>query len=452
MSRFYLQCLFAVLLAFGTAVPGSFLSLFDEIGIVHADDDDNDDDDDNRPMQPREQAVRPPPKIQSTSIQPTPSVRAAHKSQPLPRKKQHPVAPRYSLQNPTFESGEVLAVDPSPDLLDRAKSLGFTVGRSVSLPGLGLRITRLRIPARLSPSQALSFLKRQIPGGNFVLNHIYRVNAEPCRDGRCYGSVLIGWQDSEQCGSGIKLGMVDTAADRRHPALEGQKVVTRAFADGNRASSTLHGTAVAALLVGSLKSDFPGLLPQAELYAADTFTGSEPQNLRTNVFLLAQGFDWLLGQGVSVVNTSLTGPDNALLQTTIQRLQQHRVVVVAAAGNGGPKAPSAFPAAYPEAIAVTAIDRLLRPYRLANRGDYVTIAAPGVRIWTPSSKGGQYSDGTSFAAPYVTAVVAQLHHRQPHAIPADLKAQIQQTARDLGAVGKDAVFGWGLVQSTNRCD
>jgi subtilisin family serine protease len=208
---------------------------------------------------------------------------------------------------------------------------------------------------------------------------------------------------------------------------------------------------VAALLVGSGAGEFPGLLPKAELYAADTFIGTG-SNLRTNALLLGKGLDWLLEQQASVVNVSLTGPDNRLLHEVIKRLSARNIVVIAAAGNGGPGAPPAFPAAYPEAIAVTAVDQLLRPYRLANRGEYLTLAAPGVRIWTPGPRGGQYSDGTSFAAPYVTAVAALLRNQQPDLNPAALIDRLRNSARDLGSPGKDPVFGWGLVQSPGRCE
>jgi subtilisin family serine protease len=90
---------------------------------------------------------------------------------------------------------------------------------------------------------------------------------------------------------------------------------------------------------------------------------------------------------------------------------------------------------------------------LANRGTYVTVAAPGVRIWTPGADGeGRFNNGTSFATPYVTAISAQLLARQPRTPPRKLTELLAASARDLGAPGKDPVFGWGLVQSQGRCD
>ncbi|HRD92971.1 MAG TPA: S8 family serine peptidase [Accumulibacter sp.] len=351
-----------------------------------------------------------------------------------------------------YEPREVLAIDATPAMLDRARSLGFSIRETASLDRLGLRVTRLRTPAKQSAPQALRLLQRRIPGGDFALNHVYRIAAEPCPDNRCYGSDLIGWdRTSGSCGRGVKLGMVDTAVNVKAPVLAGRRVEIRPFAEDGKASAPTHGTAVAALLVGSATSEFPGLLPEAELYAADTFIGTGG-NLRTNALLLGKGLDWLLEKRTAVANVSLTGPDNKLLREVIERLSARNVAVVAAAGNGGPSAPPAFPAAYPEAVAVTAVDHLLRPYRLANRGDYVTVAAPGVRIWAPGPRGGQYSDGTSFAAPYGTAVAALLRQRQPDLNPATLVEQMRNGARDLGAPGKDPVFGWGLLQSPGRCD
>ncbi len=452
MSRLFPVGLLAVCLVFGMWSPVTLFGVFDGMSIARADDDaDDDDDDDDRRIRPGVRAVRPAQTIRPPS-RPRPSVQPKPPPKPRPKPQPQPVASHSGRKPATFEPRDILAINAGPAQLDRAKVLGFTISQTVSLPGLALEITRLRTPAKTNPPQALRILQQRIPDGWFALNHIYRTNAGPCENGRCYGSVLIGWQVSERCGSGLRLGMVDTAADKNHAALNGRTVVTRSFAEDGRPSSTAHGTAVAALLVGAASGGFPGLLPAAELYAADTFIGSDPAKTRTNVLLLAQGFNWLLEQQVSVINISLTGPDNKLLQEAIKRLHQRKLVLVAAAGNGGPSAPPAFPAAYPEAIAVTAVDSLLRPYHSANRGEYVTVAAPGVRIWTPGPQGGQYRDGTSFAAPYGTAVAALLRHQQPGLNPATLFEQMRNSARDLGAPGKDPVFGWGLLQSPGRCE
>lgn len=452
ISHILIQLLAAASLYLGTVLPVSLHGLFGVTGVAHADDDD--DDDDRRPIRPNFRLIIPnilliAPAMQAPARQRTKA--PPPKARKPPPTRQRPARAVARIEN--FEPREILAINAAPAVLNQARSLGFTLHQTVSLNRLNLRITRLRTPANRSSTQALRLVQRRIPNGDFVLNHVYRTAAEPCPEDRCYGFSLIGWnQAGGNCGRGVKLGIVDTAVNGKAPALAGRRVAIRAFADDGRASSPEHGTAVAALLVGSATSAFPGLLPEAELYAADTFVGTGV-NLRTNALLLGKGLDWLLEQQAAVVNVSLTGPDNRLLHEVIKRLSAHNVVVIAAAGNGGPGAPPAFPAAYPEAVAVTAVDKQLRPYRLANRGEYVTVAAPGVRIWTPGSGGGgQYSDGTSFAAPYGAAVAALLRHRQPGLSPAALTEQLRNSVRDLGAPGKDPVFGWGLLQSPGRCD
>ena len=95
---------------------------------------------------------------------------------------------------------------------------------------------------------------------------------------------------------------------------------------------------------------------------------------------VAEALDWMAGLRPTVVNTSFAGPDNPVLAAAIAAVLARGVPVVAAAGNGGPEAPPAYPAAYPGVIAATAVDRQMRPYGKANRGDYVAFAAPGVDV------------------------------------------------------------------------
>ena len=107
---------------------------------------------------------------------------------------------------------------------------------------------------------------------------------------------------------------------------------------------------------------------------------------------------------------SLAGPKDAFLGKTVREMSAEGVVFVAAAGNGGPAAAPSFPAAYDEVIAVTAVDRRLKSYVYATRGSHIDLAAPGVEIWAalPGGREGTLT-GTSFAAPYVTAVIAAMY-------------------------------------------
>ncbi|MDX1606087.1 MAG: S8 family serine peptidase [Candidatus Competibacterales bacterium] len=347
----------------------------------------------------------------------------------------------------------MLAIGASAGLLERIRATGFVITRREELPNLGLSVVRLRAPLRVTAPEALTRLRREFPAGEFALNHVYDLEAGPCEAAHCYASQLINWPlpAASSCGAGLRVGMVDTAVDTGHPALRGHQVVVRHFADNGRPSDPAHGTAVAALLVGRAGAGFPGLLPGAELVAADAFKTDARGRDRTTAYLLARALDWLLDWQVAAVNMSMAGPANPLLEKAVRAYTGRDQPLVAAAGNGGPDAPPAYPAAYPGVLAVTAVDQRLRLYRYANRGDYVALAAPGVAIWTPAPDGGgEYRNGTSFAAPFVTAVVADLRARESLPL-AGLNRRLRDGARDLGAPGRDALYGWGLVRSPVRC-
>jgi subtilisin family serine protease len=174
-------------------------------------------------------------------------------------------------------------------------------------------------------------------------------------------------------------------------------------------------------------------------------------NDRAEAYDLVRAIDLLAGRSVNVINMSLSGPDNALLARLVSTLGEKHVEIVAAAGNDGPSAKAAYPAAYENVIAVTAVDRRKRAYRRANQGDYVDIAAPGVGVWAAASiKGTRPKTGTSFAAPFVAAATALVKSRAPGQVPAI--EILRKDAEDLGQPGKDPVFGWGLLNAENLCE
>ena len=110
-----------------------------------------------------------------------------------------------------------------------------------------------------------------------------------------------------------------------------------------------------------------------------------------------------------------------------------------------------LPAAYPQVIAVTAVDRERQVFPLAVRGPHIDIAAPGVRIWTavPKVREG-YRSGTSFAVPFATAVLAL---QSPETWGASKDTQLDHLKFvHLGKnKGRDTVFGRGLIQAPAAC-
>ena len=189
-------------------------------------------------------------------------------------------------------------------------------------------------------------------------------------------------------------------------------------------------------------------MPGADIYAADTFFIDQAGRVQTSAMVIARALEWLVAQNVSVINMSLSGPKNKLLEKSVEKVLQLEKVIVAAAGNNGPKGSPAYPAASKGVIAVTAVDRFKRPYSGANQGRYINYAAPGVSIWTPCTNGrGRFRSGTSYAAAYFTAMAAeQLNQpgmKQGHKA---LRKVFKKRVLDMGPPGKDPIYGWGLVR------
>jgi len=122
--------------------------------------------------------------------------------------------------------------------------------------------------------------------------------------------------------------------------------------------------------------------------------------------------------------------------------------LIAAVGNAGPNSPPLYPAADPNVIAVTATDSDDRLFRGANRGNYIAVSAPGVDILAPAPDGTyQLTTGTSVAAAEVSGIAALLLERNPSLTPDQVRKILMDTAKDLGAKGRDRDYGAGLVNA-----
>ncbi len=353
-----------------------------------------------------------------------------------------------------FVPDELVVANLSRDARSGIGRLGFVVLDEQRLASLDLTITRLRVPRQMSAPAARTLLAARFPGVLVELNAVYRPQGQLVLPPPDYPAKLIGWgQAPEACGEGVRIGLLDTAVDANSPGLRGAKVVQRSFLPAAATIASMeHGTAIAAILVGQQSSGGGGLLPGAELAVAGAF-GADADGLPiADVMALVGGLDWLVGSRTSVINMSFAGDTNAVVALALQRVTADRAIVVAAAGNNGPTAPPAFPANEPGVIGVTAVDNHSQPYAEANRGDTIDFAAPGVRIWTPGPTApGSYYTGTSFAAPFVTAAIAARLANGGTADAEGIADSLALTAIDLGAPGRDPVFGHGLIQLPNPC-
>jgi len=330
--------------------------------------------------------------------------------------------------------GEVLAFSPTPKALDALRAAGFTQLRERRLDGLDLRVLVLQAPPGLGTAAALDRAREIDPPGSYELNHVYTGSGTLAPAGGASGAATAPAPAVPG-----RIGLIDGGVDERHPVLRAARLQTHGC-DARHPSA--HGTAVASLMVGEGRS-FHGAAPGATLYAADVFCD---QPTGGAVDAVAEALGWLAQERVPVINISLVGPANRLLERVIAAMQARGHVIVAAVGNDGPAAPPLYPAAYPGVVGVTAVDARRRTLPEAAQGPQVTFAAPGADMAAADGAGGfSLARGTSFAAPLVAGLLAQ--HVSALA-PGNANAAIGALAAiglDLGAPGRDPVFGLGLV-------
>lgn len=341
---------------------------------------------------------------------------------------------------------EVVAVSPTPAALAAAQAAGFVVAREQVLEGLGERVVVLRAPPGLDTGAALQQLRALDPQGQYDHNHVY------LRSGMAAaGSKAAPPAAPPQAAPGepsLRIGLVDGGVDRGHPSLRGIALQTHGCAD--KPVPSAHGTAVASLLVGR-EGRFAGAAPGAMLFAADVYCAEATGGAADAI---AQALAWMARERVPVVNMSLVGPPNRLLERVVSALLARGHLVVAAVGNDGPAAPPLYPAAYPGVVAVTGVDARRRVLPEAGQGPHVAFAAPGAEVAVAAVDDAGYvaARGTSFAAPLVAGLLAAQLPRPDTSLAERAVHELAATAADLGASGRDKVFGHGLVGQALRID
>ncbi|KNX42773.1 Subtilisin DY [Roseovarius tolerans] len=395
-------------------------------------------------------------------------LRRLFRGQPVePQRARRRPAPQPA-PRPERAPAEIVARGLTDDQTTALVTQGYVVLERADLVSLATTVRRFQVPEGTTLDAARDTI-RALPGAEAAdFNHYYRAGQDsaavipiaataPACDGlHCPARALIGWPQAlgpEGCGAPVTIGMVDTGLNADHQVLAGADIdLTRIAPEEYSASAAIHGTAVAAILVGDPETRVPGLLPGLPLVAVDAFHRASGDE-RTDAFTLVRALDHLSERGVQVINLSLAGPPNTVLEDTLLQLtEQRRIPVIAAAGNDGPRAEPAYPAAYDSVIAVTAVDRSGTIYRRAIRGAHVELAAPGVEVWTAASvKGARWKTGTSFAAPYVTAAVALWLQHDPTLTPEEIRARLTASAGDRGPDGLDDTYGHGLLNLGGNC-
>jgi hypothetical protein len=242
-------------------------------------------------------------------------------------------------------------------------------------------------------------------------------------------------------GRGIAIAVIDSEIDGRHPDIQ-RAVKERFDPTGSRSSPDTHGTGMAGAIAS--RHRLLGVAPDAEIVAIRAFD-NKAGGAEATSFQILKGLDHAMRRNVRVINMSFAGPYDGMIERKLQEAYGRGIVLVAAAGNAGPKSPPLYPAASPSVIGVTALDATDHPFLQGNQGKHVAIAAPGVDILVPAPNDTyQMTTGTSVAAAHVSGVVALMLEKRPELTPDDVRAIIAGSATAI-AVTKEARTGAGLI-------
>ncbi len=197
-------------------------------------------------------------------------------------------------------------------------------------------------------------------------------------------------------GSGIRIGVVDSGIDSSHPDLIEQLAESKDFVskvDGGVAEA--HGTAIAGVISASASNQtgMVGIAPGAELVGLRACWQKPGEAGRCSSFSIARSLNFAILNQIPILNLSLGGPPDPLLEELVVDAIGRGMVIVAASGTTGE---AAFPASVPGVIS-------------AGHRENGGIPAPAVDVIT-TAPGGNYRfvSGSSIAAAHVSGVVALL--------------------------------------------
>jgi subtilisin family serine protease len=225
-------------------------------------------------------------------------------------------------------------------------------------------------------------------------------------------------------GRGVRVAVVDSGIDGANPDLAGQVALRANFVDATPDAAEAHGTAVAGIIAARAGNGagIEGVAPGARLLALRACWQAPGEGARCSSFTLAKAINFALLHDARIINLSLSGPDDRLLQALLDAAAVRGTAVVGAADphipNGG------FPASHPGVI-VAAAEAGPEPATAGTEPPARALRAPGADIPT-CAPGARWAfvSGASYAAAHVTGLVALLAQLESGASPARLKAAI----------------------------
>lgn len=257
----------------------------------------------------------------------------------------------------------------------------------------------------------------------------------------------------------IRIAIIDTGISSNAIA-PGQLVQGYNYLEGNADTEDKigHGTAIAGLLAGATSARVTGISPQAKLVPLVYQTKAENGKVQKgNQEVIARAIrDAVDVYGCRVINISVgTTLGSKLLREAVDYAEEKNVVVISSVGNSNQENPEVlyYPAAYPTVIGVGSVNKRGQVSDFSQRNESVMLVAAGEKIWTTSPDGKSLlTNGTSFAAAFVSGAAALLLFAHPELTAAEVRHILCGSAADIQASGYDTDSGWGILQMDAALD
>jgi type VII secretion-associated serine protease mycosin len=265
----------------------------------------------------------------------------------------------------------------------------------------------------------------------------------------------IGEAWTYSTGAGITVAVIDSGVDATHPDLVDQVLPGLDLVDpkGNGDTDQVgHGTSVSAIIAGRGDDQVGviGIAPKAKILPVRVL---DAENRYDDAIVVAKGVRWAVDHGARVINLSLGGNGtSAALAAALDYAFAKDVVVVACTGNTSASSDSEvwYPAREPGVLAVAGMERDgERLWSGSITGKETVVSAPATQLVGARAGGGYWRvQGTSFASPMVAGTAALIRSRWPTMPAGEVINRIIKTAKDRGPAGRDATFGFGVIDPT----
>jgi subtilisin family serine protease len=354
-----------------------------------------------------------------------------------------------SFSSPSYASG------PAPPAQLRiarelAAEYGFKIISDWPMPAIGVRCFVAEVPQGRAPEDVVSRLATDPRVESVQAVQMFRAvgHNDPYYELQTNAKRLnLDELHRFATGRHVKVAQIDTGVELNHPDLDGQLFDARNFVDGTRYVPESHGTAVAGLIVAKADNrlGIVGIAPAATLMPlrACWENQDEPGALCSS-FTVAKAMQWVLNHPTAVLNLSLAGPRDRLLERLIEKAIDQGITVVGAVDPDHPE--DSFPATHPGVIAVGSAGTAI-----AVAGE---ILGPGEHLLTTTRNGSWgFVSGSSYAAAQITGIAALMHEGSrklgPKEVSFILREHVHQSGEEAGLV--DACGALASVYAGLEC-